>query len=645
MKTKFLKQKKIIISTSAILLVVAISLPLLLTPKDKSNVVREREYPAKKGSITVGVESSGQINTLPNIHSFEENTVVDEIFVKVGSEVKKGDKLATISADNLSELIKMAKDELSDAKATLLQASSTKDVMLSQNHKNKQDGVNGIKQEFDGRLEQLASEKNRIQKSIKDYESEITKLEKQNFELTPQVKYIEIRIADLKDKINKNIIKIGDLNEKLLKVDTGSAKRKELNEEIANIQYEIQKLNTQLSQKLSLANSNHTIIQQLEVEIKKKHQDISELKRVLDETEEETKKAELSKEIERLNDEIKKKIAEIEDLSYSKEIVNLQKQISRKENQIRKAQSNLNNLSDGSEEMNAIRLEITKLQNKNTALQQEIDKLSENPIVEELEKLRNKKSSTEDALEKEYTAFSSKLEEIQKTEKQYEQALENQGKNSAFADYKVNEELKAINENISKANRNVVYVQEKLNKLFDLDKNPTLYAQMDGIVTALNYKTGDVVVDGRPLCVIGELSEITMTVPVSSVDIGSISIGQKVNVFVDAFAEQKFSGTVVERLLVANDNGDYPVTIAIDPEEQMLLPGMRAFATIILKEKQDILTISNKAILLENGEQYVNVKKESGELVKTKVATGFSDGRISEVLDGLSEDDIAVVQE
>lgn len=645
MKTKFLKQKKIIISTSAILLVVAISLPLLLTPKDKSNVVREREYPAKKGSITVGVESSGQINTLPNIHSFEENTVVDEIFVKVGSEVKKGDKLATISADNLSELIKMAKDELSDAKATLLQASSTKDVMLSQNHKNKQDGVNGIKQEFDGRLEQLASEKNRIQKSIKDYESEITKLEKQIFELTPQVKYIEIRIADLKDKINKNIIKIGDLNEKLLKVDTGSAKRKELNEEIDNIQYEIQKLNTQLSQKLSLANSNHTIIQQLEVEIKKKHQDISELKRVLDETEEETKKAELSKEIERLNDEIKKKIAEIEDLSYSKEIVNLQKQISRKENQIRKAQSNLNNLSDGSEEMNAIRLEITKLQNKNTALQQEIDKLSENPIVEELEKLRNKKSSTEDALEKEYTAFSSKLEEIQKTEKQYEQALENQGKNSAFADYKINEELKAINENISKANRNVVYVQEKLNKLFDLEKNPTLYAQMDGIVTALNYKTGDVVVDGRPLCVIGELSEITMTVPVSSVDIGSISIGQKVNVFVDAFAEQKFSGTVVERLLVANDNGDYPVTIAIDPEEQMLLPGMRAFATIILKEKQDILTISNKAILLENGEQYVNVKKENGELVKTKVATGFSDGRISEVLDGLSEDDIAVVQE
>nr|WP_286674481.1 efflux RND transporter periplasmic adaptor subunit [Clostridium sp. VAP41] len=259
--------------------------------------------------------------------------------------------------------------------------------------------------------------------------------------------------------------------------------------------------------------------------------------------------------------------------------------------------------------------------------------------------MRNEKTVCEEALEKEYTAFYLKLEEIERTEKQYQQSLEKQGKDNDFADYKVSEELKASNENISKANRNVVYSQEKLNNLIDLEKNPTLYAQMDGIVTELNYKSGDTVEKTKPLCLIGELGEITMTVPVSAVDIGSISKDQKVNVFVDAFAEQKFTGTVIERLLVANDNGEYPVTISIDPSEQIILPGMKAFSTIILKEKTDILTISNKAIYIEDGQQYVNVKKENGEIVKSKIITGFSDGRISEILDGLSENDVVVIKE
>ena len=96
---------------------------------------------------------------------------------------------------------------------------------------------------------------------------------------------------------------------------------------------------------------------------------------------------------------------------------------------------------------------------------------------------------------------------------------------------------------------------------------------------------GDTVAEGKPLCIVGELDEITMTVPISASDIGSVSVGQKVNIYVDAYAEQKFTGTVKERLLVANDNGDYPVTISIDPGEHLLLQGMKAYATIILKEK------------------------------------------------------------
>lgn len=45
------------------------------------------------------------MDTGPNAHSFEAGTVVEELLVKVGSEVKKGDPLASISTENLKELI------------------------------------------------------------------------------------------------------------------------------------------------------------------------------------------------------------------------------------------------------------------------------------------------------------------------------------------------------------------------------------------------------------------------------------------------------------------------------------------------------------------------------------------------------------
>ena len=187
--------------------------------------------------------------------------------------------------------------------------------------------------------------------------------------------------------------------------------------------------------------------------------------------------------------------------------------------------------------------------------------------------------------------------------------------------------------------------QDTVARLQALIQNPVLYSQLDGVVTALNYKAGDTILEGKPLCVVGQLGQITITVSVSAADIGSVSVGQRVNLYVDAYAEQKFTGTVSERLLVANDNGEYPVTISLDPGEQMLLPGMKAYATIILKEKVDVLTLSNKAITLENGRQYVLVRGENGELEKREIVTGFSDGRVSEILDGLAENETVVVQE
>ncbi len=636
MSVNIRKHKKKLAAVLILGVAAAISIPLLMPGKPEEDTVREREYTVTRDTITVGVESSGLVDTGPNAHSFETGTVVKELLVKVGSEVKKGDPLASISTENLKELIGTAQDELSDARAALLQASSAKDVLIAQNKKDKQDGLDRVQQEYVSQTELLTSEK-KLEASISQQEAILVQLQQQIADGSAQVGDLEKKVERLKTKINQNILEIGRLNEELLKVDDGSEKRKALNNQIANLQYDIQKLNGQLSEKVSLAANNTAQIQSLEAEIQLDREEIAQLEQKGGEDAEQ--------QIQNLQQKIADKQRQIRKLSYTDEINALNSQIAGKESQLRKAQKELNFLSDGSEERNAIQLKITKLQNENTEMQQKIDTYMADPAFAQLERLKEERQTCEDSLKSNYEGLSLKLEEMERTEKQFQQALENQNGDNTFLDYKTSEELKSINENIAKASRNVQTAQEKVARLQALSQNPTIYAQLDGIVTTLNYKVGDTVVDGKPLCIVGELDEITMTVPVSASDIGSVSVGQKVNLYVDAYAEQKFIGTVKERLLVANDNGEYPATISIDPSEQVLLPGMKAYATIILKEKTDVLTLSNKAITLENGQQYVLVRDENGELVRKQIVTGFSDGRVSEILDGLSEQDVVIVQE
>lgn len=637
MSVNIRKHKKKLATVLILGVAAAISIPLLMPGKPEEDTVREREYTVTRDTITVGVESSGLVDTGPNAHSFEAGTVVEELLVKVGSEVKKGDPLASISTENLKELIGTAQDELSDARAALLQASSAKDVLIAQNKKDKQDGLDRVQQEYASRTELLTSEKKRLEASISQQEAILVQLQQQIADGSAQVGDLEKKVERLKTKINQNILEIGRLNEELLKVDDGSEERKALNNQIANLQYDIQKLNGQLGEKVSLAANNTAQIQSLEAEIQLAREEIAQLEQKGGEDAEQ--------QIQNLQQKIADKQKQIRKLSYTDEINALNSQIAGKESQLRKAQKELNFLSDGSEERNAIQLKITKLQNENTEMQQEIDTYMADPAFAQLERLKEERQTCEDSLKSNYDGLSLKLEEMERAEKQFQQALENQNGDNTFLDYKTSEELKSINENIAKASRNVQTAQEKVARLQALSQNPTIYAQLDGIITTLNYKVGDTVVDGKPLCIVGELDEITMTVPVSASDIGSVSVGQKVNLYVDAYAEQKFIGTVKERLLVANDNGEYPVTISIDPSEQVLLPGMKAYATIILKEKTDVLTLSNKAITLENSQQYVLVRDENGELVRKQIVTGFSDGRVSEILDGLSEQDVVIVQE
>ena len=148
-----------------------------------------------------------------------------------------------------------------------------------------------------------------------------------------------------------------------------------------------------------------------------------------------------------------------------------------------------------------------------------------------------------------------------------------------------------------------------------------------------------------------DLSYLEMSINVDELEIGSLSVGQKVQITADAVADKNYVGTVTRVSMKGNSSGGtttYPVTIRIDSIDG-LRPGMNANAEIVVAESTSALCVPNAAIVRGG---YVLVTKDSPSAanadpemeapdgyVYVDVKTGVSDDDYTEILDGITAED------
>jgi len=120
----------------------------------------------------------------------------------------------------------------------------------------------------------------------------------------------------------------------------------------------------------------------------------------------------------------------------------------------------------------------------------------------------------------------------------------------------------------------------------------TLTAPTDGWVVKRIAHEGEMAVPGMSLLTLADLSSVTLTVYVPEPDIGQLSLGQEVDVFVDSFPGEAFTGHIT----FINDKAEFTpknvqtkeervntvfaVKIKLDNPEQKLKPGMPADAIL-----------------------------------------------------------------
>ena len=96
-----------------------------------------------------------------------------------------------------------------------------------------------------------------------------------------------------------------------------------------------------------------------------------------------------------------------------------------------------------------------------------------------------------------------------------------------------------------------------------------------------------------------DLAQMQIYTSFAEADIGNIRVDQPVRFTVDAFPNRSFKGKVKQLRLNPTTTQNvvtYNVVVEVENPDQMLLPGMTAYVSIVVAQKKDVLTVPNAAL-------------------------------------------------
>jgi multidrug efflux pump subunit AcrA (membrane-fusion protein) len=170
----------------------------------------------------------------------------------------------------------------------------------------------------------------------------------------------------------------------------------------------------------------------------------------------------------------------------------------------------------------------------------------------------------------------------------------------------------------------------------------TLISPIDGVVSMLNYKKGDIILsDGaKAMATIINNDTLFIEANIEEADIAKLKVGQKAKATFDAVDGLELNGEIsfISMTSKTSTNGivTYLVRVVIaDVGESAVREGMTAAVDFITAEAPNVLSIPVSAVHNIGGKP--SVEKASGEIVN--VTTGFTDGKNVEVISGLNEGD------
>lgn len=216
----------------------------------------------------------------------------------------------------------------------------------------------------------------------------------------------------------------------------------------------------------------------------------------------------------------------------------------------------------------------------------------------------------------------------------------------------------ALEQGIEQARAQIAQAEKDL-------ENTTIASPIDGVITALNAEVGETVIvgttnnPGSVVMEIADLSNMLLKAAVDEVNIAPVRVGQEATVYINAYPDREYRGTVrqigLKRQVASDGTGTFEVEIALELEEgETLFSGLTASTDIAVERFFDALRVPSQAVLdrrvddlpaaIRAGNPIVDLNKTfagvvyrvvDGKTVVTPVRAGASDLTGTQILEGL----------
>lgn len=269
-------------------------------------------------------------------------------------------------------------------------------------------------------------------------------------------------------------------------------------------------------------------------------------------------------------------------------------------------------------------------------------------LEEELEKLQDENEKLVAEIAEATRSWNEACRKLETGKLEAQQTLETDQYYASVADEWYNIQTEGLDNESRQVYSDYTNAVEKLESFDSYIHGSDVIAEYSGVITEVALSEGDSITSGTSLVTLYNQDEVTMDVSIREDDYQSIDQEGKVNISFTAYPEETYAGVISEVSDAEYDSSSgeiyYTVTVTLQDDTSGLYEGMTGEVTFVTKETQQVLYVSNRAVFRDGTRSYVKVRDEVGNVQQKDIVTGFSDGVNVEIVEGLLEGDIVLIE-